>query len=91
MRPMLDAPDIAHAVVLEEPKGDSVVTAARYTPSFELEPQRLRQPVRIGRQGGGNEFGDRSGDFVRKSLEGSDRRRGQLHRPGRIAASHRSP
>lgn len=91
MRAVLDAADVDHPVVFMCSERDTVIAAARHTPSVELEPQRLGQPVRVGRQGGGDEFGDRSGDLVWKSIECTHRRRRQLHRPRRIPASHLSP
>src|SRR5712675_1862009 len=69
---VLDAADVEHPVVLECAKRDTVIAAARDPPSVELEPQRLRQPVRVGRQGGGDEFGDRRGDLVWQSIERTD-------------------
>src|SRR4029077_12912248 len=80
------AAHVEHPVVLECAERDTVIAAARHSPSFELEPQRLGQRVRVGRRGGGDEFGNRRGDFVRQSVECTDRSRRQLDRPGRIPA-----
>ena len=41
MRAVLDTADIEHPVVLERAECDAVIAAARHTPAFELEPQRL--------------------------------------------------
>jgi hypothetical protein len=88
---VLDAADVEHPVVLECAKRDTVIAAACHRPSFELEPQRLRQPVRIGRQGGRDEFGDRRGDLGWQSIERTDSCWRQLDRLGCLPAGHFSP
>jgi hypothetical protein len=81
MRAVLDAADVEQPVVLERAERDTVIATARHTPFFELE-QRLGQPVRVGRRGGGDEFGDRNGDFVWQSIECTARRLPQPDRLG---------
>jgi hypothetical protein len=85
---VLNAAEVEHSVVLECVKRDTVIAAARHPPYFELEPQRLRHPVRVGRQAGGDEFGDRRGDLVWQPIERTDSCWRQLDRPGCIPACH---
>lgn len=74
MRAVLDAADVEHAVVLENAIRHAVITAARHAPAFELEPQRLRQPVRLDRQGGCHELRYRGRDLVRQAFQRPNRR-----------------
>jgi hypothetical protein len=69
MRAVLDTTDVQHPVVFEYAERDAVIAAARHTPPFEFEPQRFGHPGRVARQRGGDEFGDRSSDFVRQPIE----------------------
>lgn len=65
MGAVIDAADVEHSVILEQPEGDAVVAAARDTPSFEFQAQGFEHPIWVGRQCGGDEFGDGGGNFVR--------------------------
>jgi hypothetical protein len=42
MRAVPDAADVQHSILLEYGERDAVIAAAGHTPTFELEPQRLR-------------------------------------------------
>jgi hypothetical protein len=68
MGAVLDAADVEHAIVLERAERYTVIAAPRHTPSFEFKSQRLGWPVRVGRQGAGDELNDRRSDFVRQSI-----------------------
>ena len=55
---VLDAADIENPVVLDEPEGDAIVPPSRDPPTFQLEPQRLGQALRVARQCGSDELRD---------------------------------
>lgn len=78
---VLDAADVENPVVVNEPESHAIVAPARNPPTRQLESQRLRQPLGVGRQGGGDELRDGCARLARQPTEGAVRRGGKADSP----------
>lgn len=68
---MGDADDPQDAVWLVERERDAVVAAARRAQALEVVAQRLGHPVRVGRQGAGDELHDGGDRLQRQPVQGA--------------------